>query len=327
MDYGRGVEFGYFLPPNADDYPTLVEQAQIADEAGGSLIGIQDHPYQRWFLDTFSLITDLAARTSRVRFFPDGANLPLRHPSIIAKTAASIDRMNNGRLELGLGAGGFWDAIEGMGGPRRAQSEAVESLAEAIEVIRLLWSGERNLRFEGRHYRLKGVHPGPVPAHDIGIWVGAAGPRMLSLAGRLADGWLPSSPWAPPERLLELHGRIDVAAEAAGRKPSEVRRIYNVSGTITDGARGGFLEGPVSHWADQLTRLVVELGMDAFIFWPAAEPTTQLRRFAEEVAPENSWRCGEASHAMRSLGTVPGPTEDFRAGCANSRAIERWRKR
>ncbi|MQA99829.1 MAG: LLM class flavin-dependent oxidoreductase [Actinobacteria bacterium] len=286
MDYRRDVEFGYFPVPNAVDYPTLVQQARIADETGLELIGIQDHPYQRRFLDTFSLIGDLVARTGRVRFFPDVANLPLRHPSIIAKAAASIDRMSGGRFELGLGAGGFWDAIEAMGGSRRRRSEAVESVAEAIEVIRLLWSGERNLRFEGSHYHLRGIHSGPVPAHDIGIWVGAGGPRMLALVGRLADGWVPSSPWAPPERLPEMHDRIDEAAQNAGRKPSDVRRIYNVSGTITDGDRRGFLEGPVSHWADQLTRLVVEFGMDAFIFWPAGEPTGQLRRFAEEVAPE-----------------------------------------
>jgi alkanesulfonate monooxygenase SsuD/methylene tetrahydromethanopterin reductase-like flavin-dependent oxidoreductase (luciferase family) len=286
MDYGRDVEFGYFPAPNADDYPAIVEQTRIADDTGLDLIGIQDHPYQRRFLDSFSLISDLAARTHRVRFFPDVANLPLRHPSVMAKAAASIDRMSGGRFELGLGAGAFWDAIEGMGGPRRGPSEAVESLAEAMEVIRLLWSGDRNLRFEGRHYRLKGIHSGPVPAHDIGIWIGAARPRMLNLIGRLADGWIPSSGFMPPDRLPEMHDRIDIAADAAGRKPSEVRRIYNVSGTITDGERGGFLEGPVSYWADQLTRFAVELGMDAFIFWPATEPITQLRRFAEEVAPE-----------------------------------------
>jgi alkanesulfonate monooxygenase SsuD/methylene tetrahydromethanopterin reductase-like flavin-dependent oxidoreductase (luciferase family) len=286
MDYGRKVEFGYFPVPDADDYMSLVDQAKIADGTGLELIGIQDHPYQRRFLDTFSLIADLAARTRRAKFFPDVANLPLRNPSIIAKAAASIDRMSDGRFELGLGAGGFWDAVEGMGGPRRRPSEAIESLTEAIEVIRLLWSGERNLRFGGRYYRLKGIHSGPVPAHDIGIWVGGGGPRMLALIGRLANGWVPSSPWAPPERLPEMHDRIDAAAEAAGRKPSEVRRLYNISGMITDGGRGGFLEGPVSYWINQLTRLVVELGMDTFIYWPGGEPASQLRRFAEEVAPE-----------------------------------------
>jgi alkanesulfonate monooxygenase SsuD/methylene tetrahydromethanopterin reductase-like flavin-dependent oxidoreductase (luciferase family) len=286
-DYGRAIEFGYFPAPLADEYPTLVERVRIADETGLDLIGIQDHPYQRRFLDTFSLIADLAARTNRVRFFPDVANLALRHPSMMAKSASTIERMSGGRFELGLGAGSFWDAIEGMGGPRRSRAEAVESVAEAISVIRLLWSGERNLRFEGRHYRLKGIHSGPVPSHDIGIWLGAGGPRMLSLIGRVADGWVPSSGWMTPARLPETNARIDDAAQAAGRKPSDIRRIYNVAGSITDGARGDFLEGPISYWADELTRLAVECGMDAFIFWPTAGDTTaQLRLYAEHIAPQ-----------------------------------------
>jgi alkanesulfonate monooxygenase SsuD/methylene tetrahydromethanopterin reductase-like flavin-dependent oxidoreductase (luciferase family) len=284
-DYGRGVEFGVFPAPDAGDYPVIVEMARIADETGIDLIGIQDHPYQRRFLDTFSLIADLAARTRRVRFFPDVANLPLRHPSVLAKMAATIDIMSGGRFELGLGAGSFWDAIEAMGGPRRSPGAAVDSLADAIDIIRLLWSGDRGLRFEGRHYQLKGVHSGPVPAHDIGIWVGAGGPRMLALIGRRADGWIPSSSWMKPERLPEMNERIDDAATGAGRTPSAIRRVYNVAGKITDGDRGGWLEGPASYWVDELTRLAVEYGMDAFVLWPEGDPTGQVRRFAEEVAP------------------------------------------
>ena len=284
-DHGRPVEFGFFLVPNADDYHEVVEQAQIADEEGLDLIGIQDHPYQRRFLDTFSLISDLGARTRRVRFFPDVANLPLRSPAVLANAAASIDRMTGGRFELGIGAGSFWDAIEGMGGVRRGPAEAVESLAEAIQIARLMWSGERGLRFEGRHYRIKGIHSGPVPAHVIGIWVGAAGPRMLRLIGRLADGWVPSSGSVAPVRLPELNGRIDEAAHAAGRKASDIRRIYNVAGLITDGSRGDYLEGPASYWAEVLTRLVLDQAMDTFVFWPSTDTTAQLRRFTQEVVP------------------------------------------
>ena len=59
-------------------------------------------------------------------------------------------------------------------------------------MIRRIWSGERNLRFEGDYYHLRGVHSGPVPVHDIGIWIGAIGPRSLRQTGRLADGWVPS---------------------------------------------------------------------------------------------------------------------------------------
>lgn len=186
---------------------------------------------------------------------------------------------------MGLGAGGFWDAIEGMGGPRRSPAAAVESLAEAIDVVRLVWSGERNLRFSGRHYSLKGIHSGPVPAHDIGIWVGAAGPRMLSLIGEKADGWVPSSGWLQLDRVPEMHDRIDRAAAGAGRKPTDIRRILNVGGVITEGDRGDYLVGPTSYWVEELTRLAVELGMDTFVFWPGTDAVPQLHRFIEDVAP------------------------------------------
>jgi alkanesulfonate monooxygenase SsuD/methylene tetrahydromethanopterin reductase-like flavin-dependent oxidoreductase (luciferase family) len=285
MDYGRPIEFGFSPTPAASDYETTVATVRLADDLGIDLVGIQDHPYQRRFLDTFSLLADLVARTRRIRFFPDVANLPLRPPAVMAKAAASIDHMSGGRFELGLGAGAFWEAVEAMGGTRRGPGEAVEALTEAIEVIRLMWSGERGLRFDGRHYRLNGVHSGPVPAHEIGIWIGAGGPRLLRLIGRVADGWVPSSSWAPPERLAKLNQRIDEGARPAGREPSAIRRIYNVSGKITEGGRGEFLEGPVSYWIEELTKLAVGYGIDAFIYWPAVEVGTQLRRLAEEVAP------------------------------------------
>jgi len=159
---------GPSLVPEAGAWPRLAEAARAADAGGLDLLGIQDHPYQWRFLDTFALIATLLARTDRIRIFPEVANLPLRPPAMLAKTAGSLDRMSGGRFELGLGAGSFWDAIAAMGGPRRTPAEAVEALAEAIEVIRLMWSGDRSVTHEGRHYRLKGVHPGEAPPHRSG---------------------------------------------------------------------------------------------------------------------------------------------------------------
>ena len=75
-----------------------------------------------------------------------------------------------------------------------------------------MWSGERGLRYDGRHYALRGGHSGPAPRHTIGIWLGAVGPRMLALTGRRADGWVPSSSYVPPDRLPDLQVRIDEAA-------------------------------------------------------------------------------------------------------------------
>jgi alkanesulfonate monooxygenase SsuD/methylene tetrahydromethanopterin reductase-like flavin-dependent oxidoreductase (luciferase family) len=284
-DYGKPIEFGFFLIPNADEYPQLIEQAELADRLGLQYIGVQDHPYQHRYLDTLTLLTVLAARTSRIGLFPDVANLPLRQPAVLAKAAASLDLMSGGRFELGLGAGAFWDAIWALGGPRRAPGEAVEALEDAIEVIRLMWSGERGLHYDGRHHALRGGHAGPVPLHRIGIWLGAVGPRMLALTGRRADGWIPSSSYVPPARLPELQARIDEAAHAAGRDPAEVKRLYNVDGRITTGTFGGFLDGPTDHWAETLTDLAIRHGMDTFIFWPREAPLEQLRLFAEEVAP------------------------------------------
>ena len=257
-------EFGAFLTPSAADHAQVVAQVLAAERAGLELIGIQDHPYQRRFLDAFTLIADLLARTERLRMFPDVANLPLRGPVMIAKAAASLDVMSGGRFELGLGAGAFWDAVAGMGGPRRAAGESIDALIEAVRIVRAALDGERVVRGDGPHYPVPGYPPGPPPAHRVGIWIGAYRPRGLELIGRLADGWVPSLAYTDPKRLREAGARIDEAAAAAGRDPRSIRRILNVSGTITDGPLGdGPLVGPVDLWVDRLTEWTLELGLDA----------------------------------------------------------------
>jgi alkanesulfonate monooxygenase SsuD/methylene tetrahydromethanopterin reductase-like flavin-dependent oxidoreductase (luciferase family) len=279
-DYGRDVTFGYFLIPNAAD--PLLDTAREIEARGLDWIGVQDHPYQRRFVDTWSLLGAVAAVTGRVGFFPDVANLPLRPPAIMAKAAASLDVISGGRFELGLGAGNFWDAIEAWGGSRRGPRDALGALEEAIHIIRLVWSGDRNLRFNGEHYRLAGAHSGPVPPHPIGIWLGVYGPRALRLTGRLADGWVPSLR-GEISFLSEGAARIDDAAASADRDPVDIRRVLNLNGQITDGSRLGLLRGPVDQWVDELTDLAVGYGFDTFLFW--GEGDDQLPRFAEEVVP------------------------------------------
>lgn len=123
-DYGREVRFGVFPSPETARLAETLAIAEIADDGGLDLVGIQDHPYQARFLDTWSLMAAVLARTSRVHVFPDVASLPLRSPAVLAKAAASLDVIYGGRFELGLGAGAFWPAIAAMGGPSRTPREA-----------------------------------------------------------------------------------------------------------------------------------------------------------------------------------------------------------
>lgn len=279
-DYGLDLEFGVFPSPDAARHHEVLELAQLADVLGLEHVSIQDHPYQAKHLDTWTLLSAIGARTSQVRLSTNVANLPLRPPVVLAKAAATLDVLTGGRVELGLGAGAFWDAIEAAGGPRRTPGEAVDALVEAIGILRDFWAGETG-RHDGEHYSTRGLRPGPRPVHDIPIWVGALKPRMLRVTGRLADGWIPSLAYAPPEVLPEMNARIDEAAAAAGRAPQDVRRLYNVHGRFGTGS--GLLQGTPKDWAEQLTDLAVGIGMSTFIL--ATDDPDTLRRFAEEVAP------------------------------------------
>jgi alkanesulfonate monooxygenase SsuD/methylene tetrahydromethanopterin reductase-like flavin-dependent oxidoreductase (luciferase family) len=281
--------FGISVIPAAADYREVVAQVLAAERGGLELVGVQDHPYQRRFLDTFSLIADLLARTERLRFFPDVASLPMRPPAMLAKAAASLDVMSDGRFELGLGAGAFWDAVAGMGGTRRAPGERAAALEEAIRIIRAaldVGTARGVVRGPGPHYPIPGFPAGPPPAHRVGIWVGAMAPRALELIGRLADGWIPASGVQRVAEFSSLGARIDEAAEAAGRDPHSIRRVVNLAGTITDGPRGaGPLDGPVDQWVETLAGWTLDHRIDAFVLWPPDLGTRTVDRLAAEVAP------------------------------------------
>ncbi|HLV74780.1 MAG TPA: LLM class flavin-dependent oxidoreductase [Vulgatibacteraceae bacterium] len=285
-DYGHDLLFGAFITPVNQPPTQAVDLAVTADRAGLDLVTFQDHPYQPRFHDTWTLLSYVASRTSRVRVAGNVLNLPLRQPAVLARAAASLDLLSGGRFELGIGAGGFWDAIEAMGGWRLSPGQAVDALEEAIRVIREVWdAGARGgVRVKGEYYHVDGAKRGPAPAHDIGVWVGAYKPRMLELTGRAADGWLPTLGYIPegPAALTGMNRRIDEAARAAGRDPAAIRRLLNISGRFAAGDRG-HLAGPPAQWAEQLAELTLDHGVTAFLL--AADDAPTIERFAAEVAP------------------------------------------
>jgi alkanesulfonate monooxygenase SsuD/methylene tetrahydromethanopterin reductase-like flavin-dependent oxidoreductase (luciferase family) len=257
LDYNHQIRFGIFPSPRADFAQECLRMARAADAAGLDLVGIQDHPYQRRFLDTWQLMGFVLAQTSRISVFPDVANLPLRPPRMMAKAAASLDVLSGGRFELGLGAGAFWEGIEAMGGRALSPRQSVDAVEQGIVEIRDFWRGE-------------GKYDGPPPAHPVGIWLGAYRPRMLRITGALADGWVPSQSYLPPDQVPDAMERVDEAARFEGRDPAEIRRVYNL---LTD-------EPPT---VEQIADFATVLGFDSFIFSPA--DAHEVDRLAADVVP------------------------------------------
>jgi hypothetical protein len=200
-----------------------------------------------------------------------------------------------------------------MGGRRLTPGQSVAALEEAIAVIRSLWDVEQRggARFEGERYRLAGAARGPAPAHPIELWIGAYKPRMLSLTGRLGDGWLPSVPYLEVGQLASGNAAIDAAALEAGREPAAVRRLLNVSGSFAGGEPGP-LDGPVEGWVEELTRLALEHGFSTFV--AMADDAATIEGFATEVAPAvrelvAAERAGTAAERAEGPVEVGAPAE------------------
>lgn len=287
--------FGANVDPSAGDPAEPVRRAQLADQNGLDLITIQDHPYNRGFLETWTLLVALAMKTERVHLGANVLSTPLRPPVMLAKMAATLDILSNGRLELGLGAGAYWPGIAAYGGEKRSPGEAVDAFEEFLQIVRGFWENAGgSYNFDGKFYQVKGARPGPAPANRIRLWTGAYGERMLRLTGRLADGLFVTSTYRQPEGLPRSNQFIDEGARQAGRDPAEIRRGYNLMGVLDLGQPGfepgqpepGQIVGPVDHWVKEILRFYRDYRQDTFIFWPiAGDEARQIEAFAREVAP------------------------------------------
>lgn len=287
-DYGHDLRFGSFITPRNQAPGDIVGLARLSEDVGLDLVTFQDHPYQPRHLDAWTLLSWVAAQTERVHLAGNVLNLPLRPPAVLARSVASLDLLSSGRVELGLGAGAFWEAIEAMGGRSLRPGQAVDALSEAIDVIRGIWDiGERRaLRVDGRHYRVVGAKRGPAPAHEVPIWVGAYKPRMLRLVGAKADGWLPSLGYVRSPDIGRGNEIIDEAAAEAGRDPRAIRRLLNIVNGAAGGQPGspdGSAQRPVTQWVERLLPLAIEDGISTFVL--GSDDPAMIRSFAADVAP------------------------------------------
>ena len=289
-------KFGINIDPSTTGLDSALRRARLADTSSVDLVTIQDHPYNPDFLDTWTLLTALAARTERVHISTNVLNTPLRPPAMMAKMAATLDVISGGRLEIGLGAGGYIEGMQAWGGVvGKTPGERYQAFTEYIEIFQgMLASAGREFSYKGKFYEVHQIVNGPAPAHRIPLWIGAGKPRMLRLAGSKADGWLIGTTYILPDSLDEVNRLLDEGAIQAGRRPEEVRRGYNLFGVIQMQSsnrfrfnRPGIIQGSVQEWIETLLRFHRQYRHDTFVFWPVAgEEETQIKVFLDEVMPE-----------------------------------------
>lgn len=290
------VQFGIFLSTQESEVQRLREKVQLIDASAFDYVSIQDHPYVPTLLDTMSVIAALSVETTRLRFMTNVANLAMRPAPMLAKASATIDLLSGGRFELGIGSGRAWDQITGLGGPHWSPSEAVAATTEAIDILRAFWLPGQGIDSPGGQYPLNDARSGPTPAHRIGIWLGAAGPIMLNLLGTKADGWI--APLATSfESKPPAQDRIDAGARAAGRRPTDIRRVIQLVGTVTDAVSERTTKRPVSgpggqpiratpkRWAQIITEFVLQERFDTVNLALEHDSADQIQRFADDVIP------------------------------------------
>jgi probable F420-dependent oxidoreductase len=279
--------FGLDLPAFAESGRDPVGEARRAEALGFDFVSTSDHPAgSSPTNETWTMLSWVAANTSRIRVATRVLGVPYRPPAMVAKMAETLDRLSGGRLILGLGGGYSDEEFRAFGLKVPTPRDKVDGLAEAIQITRGLWSQPR-FTFSGRLFETAAADLEPKPVHHIPIWLGTFGDRALTLTGRLADGWIPSLGMAPPERIPAMRERIHAGARAVGRPPEAVTCAYNLGIRIDERAPHGpsTVSGTPDAVTDQLIGFV-KLGFTAFNFQPVGpDRNEQIERLAREVVP------------------------------------------
>jgi alkanesulfonate monooxygenase SsuD/methylene tetrahydromethanopterin reductase-like flavin-dependent oxidoreductase (luciferase family) len=270
------VKVGVQLPEVERDvrWPEYVAMARAAEEVGFDSIWLGDHLLYRgdgreergpW--EVWTQLAAIAAVTERVEIGPLVACVSFHPPGVLAKMAASVDEVSSGRLVLGLGAGSNLMDHETFG---LATDRLVSRFEEAFEIVRRLVAGER-VSFSGRYFEIDDAVLLPPPARRIPLMAGTTGERMLSITLPHVDRWNTWYLWFEnsPAKFADLNGRIDEAAERAGRDPADIERSACVLVELDPGAvqrpRDRDVDAiPVERLADALHELS-EAGADEAI--------------------------------------------------------------
>lgn len=220
----------HFLTISPDDY---VKDAGIADKSIGN--DPAEPPASLPLLECWTALSALARDTTRLRLGTSVLCNSYRHPSVLAKMAATLDVISEGRLDLGMGAGWFQREFEAYGIPFPPVRDRVSALAESLEVMKAVWT-EPNPTFAGQFHSLNGAicDPPPVQRPHPPLWIGGEGDRVHRIAARSAQGL--NVRWWSPEQVAARRDFLSRACESAGRDPATLRLSVTVLLAPTDSA-------------------------------------------------------------------------------------------
>jgi alkanesulfonate monooxygenase SsuD/methylene tetrahydromethanopterin reductase-like flavin-dependent oxidoreductase (luciferase family) len=277
-----GLNLSISAAPGADPVADAVE----AEGLGFDFVSANDHPngddptHELW-----TLLTWVAAATSRIKVASRVIGAPYRNPAMLAKMAATLSEFSGGRLILGLGGGSSDEGMTAFGIESITPRAKMDALEDALRIIRGLWTTP-SFTYHGAIHSVSAADVEPKPSSPIPIWLGTFGQRGLSLAGRLADGWIPSLGMAPPERAQPMRDHVMEEARTAGRRPDDVTCVYNIQFRIGEREPDPLI---VSGTVDEVTRRLlgfIELGFSSMNFMPVGpEEGEQRERLAEDVLP------------------------------------------
>ena len=263
------------------EWPEIGRRARLADDLGFDGIWLFDH-FKTMYgesggpcFEAWTSLAALAAITERARLGILITGMTYRHPSVLASEAVTVDHVSGGRLELSLGAAWFEEEHRELGIEFPPTGERVSRFEEYVQVVHLLLT-EDDVSFDGRWHRLDRAtyRPRPVQQPHPPIWIGANGPRMLTIAGRHANVW---HTYAPAPHHVRMWSTVAGAAEAAGRDPSSITRASNLS-----------LSEPWDEVRANAAAYRDDAGVGYLVAgWPS-EGASRVEEFATKVMPELS---------------------------------------
>ncbi len=215
----------------------IINAGELADSAGLDYFFVTDHyltPSSNSTVDAWTLLAALAVRTERVKLGTCVTPIPFRHPAMLAKIVATVDRLSKGRVMLGVGAG--WHEPEFLaytGEWERTPAIRVSKALEGLNLMQRLWSEDKPFDFQGKFYSLKGalLEPKPTQGPSVPLWFGGVGRRMLKCAARVAQGWLPPVPGMTESEYRKVASTLRCEENRIGRAEPVV---MGFNGTIEE---------------------------------------------------------------------------------------------